>query len=283
MIRHISWIAMASAFIMTAPITAAPAAAQSADGFFGAQDGLFAISEKRERTFIDAGVAYVNRATYVGSEETDNLVLPFARADYKGRLFINPALGAGVYWHNTDNLRVSTSVNYALGRDGDDTPLIGDGGEIDSSFTVTNALRYYLPIAAFDAIATVPFTGDFEGARLDTLLTTEIKPIKGLRITPGMRATFGTAGWIGSLYNIDPSDITGSDLPPVDIAGLEAFQADGGLLALGAHTAAYYELPNNFQLIGVVNYSALQNDAKDSPLSIDNSGLTLALGIARHF
>lgn len=276
--RRISWAIIPSLIAIISCLWAAPASAQTVESFFGEQDGLFAISKKRERSFVDAGIAYVNRANYVGSEETDNLVLPFVRTDYKGRLFINPALGAGVYWHNTDNLRVSTSLNFALGRDGEDTPFIGDGGEIDSSFTVTNALRYYLPFAAFDAIATVPFTGDFGGARFDTLLTTEIKPIKGLRITPGVRATFGTAGWTGSLYNIDPEDLAG-----LDAAGLEAFQAGGGLLALGAHTAAYYELPNNFQLIGVVNYSALQEDAKDSPLSIDNNGLTLALGVARHF
>lgn len=275
--RHFSWIsAVCTCLSLTALPT--PAIAQDAGSFFGAQDGLFAISEKRERTFIDAGVAYVNRAPFVGSEETDNLVLPFARADYKGRLFINPALGAGVYWRNSDNLRVSTSINFALGRDGEDTPIIGEGGEINSSFTVTNAIRYYLPFAAFDAISTIPFTGDFQGARLDTLLTTEIKPIKGLRITPGVRATFGTAGWINSLYEVEAAD-----LAAIDVVGINPFEADGGLLALGVHTAAYYELPRDFQLIGVVNYSALQSDAADSPLSIDNGGLTLALGIAKHF
>jgi outer membrane scaffolding protein for murein synthesis (MipA/OmpV family) len=278
MMRHFSWMAAAGALITALILSVTPAKADDSARIFGEQDGLFAISEKRDRSFADLGVAYVNRATYVGSENSDNLVLPFIRTDYKGRLFINPALGAGVYWRNTDNLRVSTSVNFALGRDGEDTPLIGDGGEVDSSFAVTNALRYYLPFAAFDAIATTPFTGGFGGSRLDTLLTTEVKPIKGLRITPGVRATFGTAGWTGTLYNIDAED-----LPALGITELDAFQASGGLLALGAHTAAYYELPNNFQLIGVVNYSALQGDAKDSPLSVENSGLTLALGLAKHF
>jgi len=275
--RH-SLCIVAALTSLTVLFPAQSAYANDGGSFFGAQDGLFAISEKRERTFIDAGIAYVNRAPFVGSEETDNLVLPFARADYKGRLFINPAFGAGVYWRNTDNLRLSTSFNFALGRDAEDTPIIGEGGEVDSSFTVTNALRYYLPFAAFDAIATVPVTGGFEGARLDTLLTTEIKPIKGLRITPGVRATFGTSGWINSLYEVEAAD-----LAALDVIGVDPFEADSGLIALGAHAAAYYELPNAFQLIGVVNYSALQDDSRDSPLSVQNNGLTLALGIARHF
>jgi len=276
--RLISWAIIITLTAVIFPFFAIPASAQNTHSFFGAQDGLFAISETRDRSFIDVGIAYVNRATYVGSEDTDNRVLPFARADYKGRLFINPATGAGVYWRNTDHLRMATSFSFAVGRDGDDTPFIGDRGEVDSSITLTNTVRYYLPFAAIDAIATVPLTGGFSGARFDGLLTTEIKPIKGLRITPGVRATFGTAGWTGSLYNIDPED-----LAAIHTAGLSAFQAGGGLLALGAHTAAYYELPNDFQLVGAINYSALQNDAKDSPLSLENSGLTIALGLARHF
>lgn len=262
-------------------LTSFPQTAYAEDNkssFFGAQDGLFAISEDRDRTFLDAGVAYVNRSDFVGAPTNENLVLPFARADYKGRLFINPALGAGVYWHNTDSLRLSTSLNIATGRDADETPLIGEGGEIDSSFAVTNALRYYLPFAAFDAISTIPFTGDFEGARFDTLLTTEVKPIKNLRITPGVRATFGTAGWINSLYEIEESD-----LAAINAVGIDPFEAGSGLIAIGAHAAAYLELPNKMQLIGVVNYSILQDDARDSPLSVENDGLTLAIAIARHF
>lgn len=259
-------------------ITSLPAGAQESSSFFGEQDGLFAISEKQAETFIDIGGAVVNRTPFVGSEDSDTIVLPFARADYKGRLFINPAIGAGIYWRNTDNLRLSTSLNLSLGRDAEDTPIIGEGGEIDSSVTVTNALRYYLPFAAFDAVATVPFTGGFEGARFDTLLTTEVKPIKGLRITPGVRATFGTAGWINSLYEIEEAD-----LAAIDSVGIDPFSAGSGVLALGFHTAAYYELPNDYQLIGVLNYSALQDDAKDSPLSVRDSGVTLALAIAKHF
>ena len=271
-------VALSLTLLLSINSLTSTAHADSFEAFFGEQDGLFAISKKRDKTFMDAGITYMNRAPFVGSEETENLVLPFVRADYKGRLFISPALGAGVYWRNTDKMRVSTSLNFATGRDEDDTPLIGESGEVDSSLVVTNTVRFYVPFAAFDAISTVPFTGDFEGARLDALLTTEVKPIKGLRITPGVRASFGTSGWINSLYEIETSD-----LATLDQVDLQPFRANRGLMALGFHTAAYYELPNDFQLIGVVNYSALQNDAADSPLSVDNSGLTLAIGLARHF
>ncbi|MEP6342937.1 MAG: hypothetical protein ABJ275_06435 [Maricaulaceae bacterium] len=40
---------------------------------------------------------------------------------------------------------------------------------------------------------------------------------------------------------------------------------------------------DNLELVGVANDSLLQSDAKDSPLSPDKGGLTLAISLAKHF
>lgn len=270
----------ALSFVLTLGVNslASTAYAGSFDAFFGEQDGLFAISAQRDDTFLDVGVAYINRPTYVGSGETENQILPYARGDYKGRLFVNAATGAGVYWRNTDNIRVSTSVNWAVGRGDDETPFLGEQGEVDGSVTIVNAVRFYLPFAALDAISSIPVTGDYDGASLDTLLTTEFLPFEGLRITPGVRASFGTSGWINTLYGVEEDALAAANIVDID-----PFEADSGLLALGVHAAAYYQLPNDFELIGIVNYSLLQDDAKDSPLSPDNDGFTVSLAIAKHF
>jgi len=254
-------------------------AQNNSSSFFGVQDGLFAITKKREETFADVGLSYVYRDGYVGSEETESLVLPYVRADYKGRLFINPALGAGIYWRNTDNFRFSSSLNFETGRDDEDAPILGENGDLDSSFSAVNAARVYLPFAGIDIVSTVPFTGDFDGARLDVLLSTEFYPFKGLRITPGVRATLGTSDWVNSLYGVDADDIAAEGASPT----LEAFDADSGLIAFGAHTAAYWDVTRNYQIVGVVNYSNLRSDARDSPLSPDNNGLTVALALVRSF
>ena len=269
------------ATLTSALLLSAPQTAFAGNGsFFGAQDGLFAISESNADSFADLGVAFVHRDEFVGSEETENRVLPYVRADYKGRLFVNPATGGGVYWRNTDNFRFSTSINWQTGRDDEDAPLLEDEGDVTGSVTVVNAARFYSPYAALDLLSSVPITGGFDGARFDALLSTEIKPIEGLRITPGVRATFGTSGWINTLYGIDDDTLAELEQAP---ASLTAFDADSGLIAFGAHAAAYYELPRDYQLIGVVNYSNLRSDARDSPLSPENSGLTLTVGLAKHF
>ena len=81
-------VALSLTLLLSINSLTSTAHADSFEAFFGEQDGLFAISKKRDKTFMDAGITYMNRAPFVGSEETENLVLPFVRADYKGRLFI---------------------------------------------------------------------------------------------------------------------------------------------------------------------------------------------------
>ena len=248
--------------------------------FFGEQDGLFAISAKKDNTFADVGAVFVHRDEYVGSEETENRILPFVRADYKGRLFVNAATGGGVYWRNTDSFRFSTSVNWQPGRDSEDAPILEDQGDVTGSITIVNAARIYSAYGAFDLISSVPITGDFDGARFDALFSTEFLPFEGLRITPGLRATFGTSGWVNTFYGIDNDTLAALNNAP---ASLSAFDAGSGLIAFGVHTAAYWGLPHNFELVGVANYSNLRDDARDSPLSPENNGLTLTIGVTKQF
>lgn len=244
------------------------------------QDSIFTIPDSQNDSFADVGVAGVIRDTYVGSGETDTLVLPFVNAEYKGRLFFKPGLGAGVYAIKNDKLRLSASGNLALGRDTEDTPfkdlgLDEDLLELNSTITLSIAGRYYLPFGAIDVLGTIPVGGDLDGQRVDTLFTSELKPIKNLRITPGVRATYQSAGWLNSIYGVNSNQAAA--------LGTDTFDVGGQIATVGAHAIAYYQLPRNFEIVGVVNYSRLLGDIQDSPLVAENNGLTLALGIARQF
>lgn len=244
-----------------------------------AQTNWFEIPPEQAESFADIGVAGVSRETYVGSENSDLIVLPYVNASYKGRFFINPAVGAGVYAINNSKFRLGASANLALGRDGQDTPFAGttyeDAFKVDSSVTGNVFARIYLPFAALDVVGTLPIGGDLNGARLETLLTTEIRPIKNLRLTPGVRATFNTGGWLDTNYGINAQQAAASGLAPLSY--------DSELSTLGAHVAGFYKLSNNYEIVGVVNHSWLVGDVKSSPLTPQNTGLTVALGVARKF
>ena len=246
---------------------------------FAQTGSIFEVAPSKVKTSYDVGVASVFRNQYVGSDNTSTIILPYANVTYKGRYFLNPALGAGIYAINKDNVRLAVSTHLALGRKGEDTPftneVFSERFDVDATLTTKVSGRVYLPIAAFDVVGTLPVTGGLGGARLDTLLTTSVSPTKKLRITPGVRATFATSGWLNTNYGINEAQAAAS--------GLDAFALESGLSTLGTHAAAYYKLSDNYEIVGVVNHSWLLGDVKESPLAASNTGLTAAIGLSRKF
>jgi len=258
--------ALALTFSLAAPIVAQ-------------NNSIFEVSPSQNKTSYDLGVASVYRNAYVGSDTTSTIVLPYATGIYKGRYFFNPALGAGVYAINNDKVRLAASTHLALGRDGEDTPFSNQAfaEEFDVKSTLTTKIsgRIYLPIAAFDVVGTLPLTGGLAGARLDTLLTTSVSPTERLRITPGVRATFTTSGWMNTNYGIDNTQALAS--------GLNTFDTGDGLSTIGAHAALFYKLNKNYEVVGVINHSWLMGDVKESPLISSDTGITAAVGLSRKF
>lgn len=260
--------------ILTSALAAVPHVAN-------AQGSIFDIPESEQDTFADVGIAAVSRETYVGSDDSELTVLPYINARYKGRYFVNPALGAGAYAIRNENFRLGGSVHYSLGRDGEDTPFDTDAFEVDAGFAGIISSRIYTPIAAIDVIGNIPLTGDLDGYRLDTLVTTEFYPVSNLRITPGLRATYHSGAYLDSLYGITDTQITEAALPAS--AGLTPLDFGSEFSTLGAHVAAYLDINEDYQLIGIVNYSRLIGDVEDTSLAPSNNGITAAISLARTF
>ncbi len=262
-------------FYLAAALISLPCAAT-------AQDTLFDIPEAEQLTFADVGIAAVSRETYVGSGNSDVSVLPFVNAQYKGRYFINPGLGAGAYAIRNESFRLAGSVHYSLGRDGEDTPFADEAFDVDGGFSANLSSRIYTPLAAVDIVASAPLSGDLDGFRVDSLITTQFYAFNNaLRITPGVRATYHSDAFLDSLYGISSEQIASVTVP--ENPNLVETQFDSEISTLGAHVAAYYDLNDDFQLIGIVNYSRLIGDANDSPLAPKNDGITAAVAIARTF
>ena len=254
-----------------------------------AQDGLFDISEDDRNTFLDLGGAVVSRAAYVGSEETDTDVFPYLAFEYEGRVFGNAAQGLGVNLINRDGLQVAATGFYASGRDTNDTPFGGEvttpeleeAFDLGSSFTAGGLVSYRFPYAQAELQAQVPVTGDVEGWRLDASLATRIPPLEkmlgeGTIIAPGVRATYLDDEWTESYYGVTTAQAVAAGLPV-------GYDADGGFNSYSLFGLTSITLASDITLVGVANYTFLAGDAKDSPLSPDNNGLTLVAGIAKRF
>lgn len=249
-------------------LIAAPSMAQS-------NESIFEVAESQKDTFAEIGAAYVSRDTYLGSDQRDNLFLPYVNATYKGRYFLLPALGAGVHLINKDKVRLSGSVNYELGREGVDTPFQNETFDVDGSFTANAAGRVLLPFAALDVVGTAPFTGDVDGFRVATLLTTQITPTDRIKINPGVRASYYSDDWLNSYYGVSGEQALASGLAP---AGF-----DSEFASYGAHVIAYYTVTDSIEIVGTLIYAKLTGDVKDSAFTPENDGLTAGIAIARRF
>jgi len=244
-----------------------------------AQDTLadiFTVDPEKAETYADVGAAVVTRETYVGSGKSSVFALPYANASYKGRWFLNPALGAGTHIIHKKNVRLSTSAHVALGRKAEDTPYNFAPFEIDTTFTAKVAGRYLLPIAALDVVGTIPIGGDLEGSKVDALLTTQFTVFEGFKLAPGVRATYMSTGWLDSYYGINADQALAAGL-------VQTSFVDAGFSTLGAHAAGIYKLSENYELIGIVNYSQLIGDVKSSPLAPSDNGVTAAFAVSRKF
>ena len=270
---------------------------------------VFDIPDEEAETYIDLGAAVVSRAAYVGSEEDDLNIFPYAAGEYQGRLWLNPAIGAGVNVINNGVVTLSPFVGFASGRDADDTPFVFDpedldagevpgvaGGvtpvaltdltddafELDSSVTAGGLFNVLLPFARLDVAAVTPVTGDIEGIRSDISLTTRL-PVGPFFFAPGVRATWMSDAWVESYYGFTTDQVgllQALDFSDADIAaGLNPDDA----WTLGAHAIVTWELVDDVQVIGALNYSDLQGDAADSPFSPDDTALTAVLGVAKRF
>ena len=255
-----------------------------------AQDGLFDIPEDDRFTFLDVGGAVVSRSTYVGSEDSETDIFPYLAFEYEGRVFGNAAQGLGINAINRDGLQVAATGYFAGGRDAEDTPFFDDATnppgddnvfDLDSSFTAGGLISYRFPYAQAELQAQVPVTGDVEGWRLDATLATRIPPLErifgeGTVISPGVRATYLDDEWTESYYGVTTAQAVAAGLPT-------GFDADGGFNSYAVFGLTSVTLASDITLVGVANYTFLAGDAKDSPLSPDNDGLTLVAGVAKRF
>ena len=278
---------------MIASLTIAAMAAQPSLAL--AQGSIFDIPEAEQKTFIDVGAAYLSRPAYLGSNAQKDSVLPYLAGEYKGRLFFDASRGAGVHAIHTPKLQVSAYGWLASGREADETGVFNDlrsinafatpaaetaaadALELKSSFLASSSVRYLFKYGLVDLSASVPVTGDVDGYRSELTVTSKIpfEPI-GLKIFPGVRATYTSSDWNNSYYGIDAEQSLAT--------GLDQFDVGSGVSSLGSYVLTSWSVPkSDIQLVGVLNYNWLQGDIKDSLLTPDDSGFSLVLGAAKRF
>ncbi len=232
-------------------------------------ENIFTVDEDKAETYLDAGGAVLYRPGYLGSEDNVTQVIPYIDGEYKGRFYLKPGQGAGINVINNKYVRLSGGVNYLFGRDSSENGAAQRlrVRDLEDSITAAASLRINTAIGVIDSQVQVPITGDLEGVRLDIAGITQWDPTPKLRINPGIRFTFMDEEMVNQFYAISKF---------ITYEG-------GGLSSFSAFAAGYYDVSDQWQLVGLVDYAVLEDTLSTSLLAPENDGVTATLGLAYKF
>jgi len=104
--------------------------------------------------------------------------------------------------------------------------------------------------------------GEHDGS-LTTLEGGYSFPAMGLKNRVGMSTTYADKDYMNTYFSVDKKDATRS--------GLDRYKADAGLKDVGVNWKSSYAINDSWGVTGLVGYTVLLNDAKDSPV-VDDEG-----------
>lgn len=240
-----------------------------------AQDSIFTVGEAQDKTYADLGISVLSSPEYLGSDDEKIRVLPFINAEYKGRLYINPYQGAGVHLINNGKFRVSGGAYFAPNRKSKDTPFTDPSFDIDSGVSARVAGRYRWKYAAFDVTGSMPVTGDMDGAEVEFRATTLLPVSDKVRIGPSIFASYQTKDWLNTLYGVNNEQALAG--------GLTQLSYSDGFGSYGAAATAFVDLPSGISMIGLLSYTALDGNLKDSPLTPSNNEVMGVVALSKRF
>ncbi|MFZ5965487.1 MipA/OmpV family protein [Thalassococcus sp. BH17M4-6] len=207
---------------------------------------------------------------YFGSDETEigpdlGFKFHFLRLP-GGREFGNPDP-----WADTPGWDFHGALAVIGERDPNDHSELAGLDKVDTAVELGFGIGY--TARNFEAFADVRRGfGGHEGYVLEAGADAVFRPSDRLKLTLGPRVLFGDDTYSDTYFGVSPAEAS---------ARLPAYDADGGLVSVGAELGMLYQINDVWGLEGAVTYDAFQNDAEDSPIvrhgSSDQWGIRFGL------
>ena len=233
---------------------------------------------------IGAGVFW--EPEYLGSSESTTSGFPMFELTWRDRLFIGPG-GIGGYVFNTDDFKLSASVGYDEGRDEADSIFLRGLGDIDGGATYNLGFEYefgpvtpYLELTKYSKgsegmSATVGVEGMvplrvLTGQASFASMSEDSSPLDiGPMLTAGISADWGNDDFNNTYYGVSAAQSASS--------GLGQYTATSGFHTVSVDFGIQVPVTERFSVGGMVTYSQLTGDAKDSTIVRDTSGTSVGI------
>ncbi len=224
----------------------------------------------------EVGVGALAGPAYAGSEETKVRALPIINLTAPDeRMFFSTRDGAGYKFIKNAAMEIGAAITYVPGRDSGDDDRIRGLKDIDGAAGAKVFGQYQLTREVF-------LQGD---------ITQQVGGAQGLRATVGVGAfkpiteRLAVVGNLGTTWagEDDQTEWFGINAAQNAASGLPVYDANAGFRDIEASVVANYKLTEHWgvSLGGGVN--RLLGDAADSPISKEDTGVSMFTGVSYKF
>ncbi len=212
-----------------------------------------------EHTFgLGAGVA----PDYEGSDDSQGIPLLMLTGRYdSGRSFSLLGTNLRVNLLPSTTYSIGPVLNYRQGRDDVDNNRVDAMKDIDAAFEAGVYGNVDINSWQLGAELLTDVSSEHDGTLAKISAGYRWKTSEQLSITPKVFTTYADDDYMDTYFGVNADNRGSSGLPDYD--------ADGGLKDVGFNLIVNYTPWVHWGLTGILSYSALLNDAKDSPLVED--------------
>ncbi len=240
---------------------------------------------KEEQTHIDVGGTVLLRSLYVGSDQTETLILPYLGIEnLYGIELLGPNLTADFIDIGTGqgfgkwSVRAGPRVSFDFGRDSDDSPTLEGLEDIDSSAVVGGFIRSTYSFLGFDLAAGKDVIGGHDGFVAEASIGTKYTG-KGWYIQPAVTLNWGDNTYTQTVYGITPEQAQSS--------ALGVFETSSGFHQASATLLGGFGLTENWNVTALFSYREALGEFRDSPIiqaeDGSTSGIFTSLSLSRRF
>jgi MipA family protein len=236
--------------------------------------GAPAHAQEKRAVAFSAMVGAGYGPTFEGSDRSKALAVFDFNAEFAGgRYFVGLQEGIGFAPILTDDMTVKLAVTYGGGRKvSDDPSRLAGLGDIDDEALALLSAEYRMGNVALGAEVT---GGADYGTTATVALSTGVECTDRITIGGEINATYADGQHMQRYFGVSSAQSLAS--------GKATYGAGSGLKSVGISLGATVALTDSTSIQFGAEHQQLMDDAKHSPITLDDSQTFAFLGISTHF
>lgn len=222
------------------------------------------------------GVALASAPEFLGSRKRRTLLLPVFDYRWKNGFFAGTSNGIGHLFSSAPNVQYGLRITADFGRKASRSPALNGMGDIDAAAELGGFFNYFVsPAISLTSSLRYGAGNDRKGMLIDLGANYAVQLTPQWRSAVGVGVSYVNAKTMQSAFGVTPAQSVSSGYAP--------YSPGAGFRDVRATASLNYFVNRQWAVTGVVSASALQGDAKRSPIVRDRSPVTGVLAVTYEF